>query len=214
MQNLIKVTFISILLLAFVVVCFFLVSFGYFAAWIYTYNVLTEKRPVAEITVSSIKEDSLGKYFELIYTPIEGENALASIFVSQENKQTKMLQSQLFKLYGDQFFIGGPVIKFYDSLILVNFKNIYKVGEIYGKYTDTNKEKEKPKEAFSLFNLNQGYEDWRKIQEDIQSKNLNGILYSLFVETMQLSSVGKFVTNKDQKYILYISNTGFFLDEK
>ena len=105
MQNLIKALFVSVLLLAFLAVCFFLVSFGYFAAWIHTYNVLTEKRPVAEITVSSLKEDSLGKYFELIYTPIEGENALASIFISQENKQNRKLQSQLFKLYGDQFFI-------------------------------------------------------------------------------------------------------------
>ena len=214
MQNLIKALFVSVLLLAFLVVCFFLVSFGYFAAWVHTYNVLTEKRPVAEITVSALKQDNLGQYFELVYTPIENENALTSIFISQSNKQSKKLPSQLFKLYGDQFFVVGPVIKFYDSLILINFKSIYKVGEIYAKYGDLNKEKSRSKDTFSMYNLNQGYEDWRTIQEEIQSKNLNGIFYNLFVETMQLSSVGKFVTNKDQKYILYISNTGFFLDEK
>ncbi|MCS7317986.1 MAG: hypothetical protein NZZ41_06755 [Candidatus Dojkabacteria bacterium] len=205
-----------LLLVLLLLSCFIVVSIGLFSAWLYTYRVFTQRTLIGEIEVSEIKiDENYNQYFELTYKQYKKQNALETWILGNRNEESNQIEyEKSFKIYGDQFWIGGPIIKFHDGLILLNFQTIYKIGEIGGKYTDLEKEKQKTIDKFSVFALNNGYEDWKEIQNDLQSENFKSKIYNLLIDSMQLTSAGKFVNNMPQKYILYITNTGFFLDEK
>lgn len=216
MQNLLKFLVKLGLFVSFVASCFIVISIVFFSIWLQTYTVFTQKTPIAELKVSEIKKDEKGEYFEVEYNQYSINNAFTTWILGNEPKINTQQQSlkENFKIYGDQFWIGGPIIKFHDNLILINFKTIYKIGEIGGRYNDLQREKNKTEDMFSIFELNGGYLDWKEIQEDLQKENIKGKIYNMLIDSMQLSSSGKFVTNKSQQYILYITNNGFFLDEK
>lgn len=200
-------------IIIFLTACFSIITIGYFGAWLHTYRSLTEKRAVAELVVSSQKKDSSGDFFELTYTPLSLSTALNDFISGAQASTNGKMESRTFKIYGDQFWIGGPIVKFHDNLILLNFKTVFKVGEIGGRYNNLEKEKSRSDSMFSIFEIDNGYSDWRDIQLDLQNGGLKGALYNLFIDSTQLSSAGKFISAKEQSYTLFITSTGFFLDE-
>lgn len=200
-----------ILLVSFLSICLILVSFGYFGAWLHTYKAFTAKTKVAEITISEQKEDDLGEYFEVEYTPVKNESALVKWIAPGSGKSDELEKPQTFKLYGDTVHIGGPIIKFKDELILFNFKSIFKIGKIYARYNiDNELEQSRTPEMASSFDLNGGIDqNWQDIHNNLTNDNLKGGFYRSFVDTTQISTPGQFVSNKKLKYTLYITNNGF-----
>lgn len=212
MKGLIKAVVSLALMVVFLVACVVILSIGYFAAWLHTYNVFTEKRAVGEIVISAKKSDEQGTYADVSFTPIKTPSALTQFLAPYTEVTAEKEALQNFKIYGEIVHIGGPIIKFHDGLILLNFKTIYKVGEIFGRYMPVNTNEE-PKTGSNYF-FNGGYAEWKELFDDMSKNNLRGAIYNSIVDIWQVSDAGKFITDKEQSYILYITSTGFVLDEK
>jgi hypothetical protein len=209
MKGTLKVIGSLILIIIFLVACFGFATIGYFAAWLHTYQVFTEKRPVAEITISEARFDNFGQYADVTFTPIDTESALTKAFSPNSTTETKGTTSA-YKLYGEVVYVGGPIVKFHDSLILLNFKTIYKVGRVFARYeSDNDLEKERSPEMFSSFDINNGFYDWKDIHDNLTSNNVQGAIYRSLIETTQVSMPGMYISNKEIKYTLYITNNGF-----
>lgn len=210
MKGLIKAVVTLGLFALFLVACIVILSLGYFAAWLHTYNVFTDKRAVGEITISAKSSDEEGIFSTVKFTPINIPSALTE-FLSPSTKISENKGETIeLKVYGEIVHIGGPIIKFHNGLILLNFKTIYKVGEIYGRYLPEKSEIEA--KSGSNFFINGAYPEWKELFGDISDKNLRGRIYDSIVDVWQISDAGKFVTDSEQKYTVYITNTGFVLD--
>lgn len=208
MKKYLKIIISLILLIVFLITCFFVFTFGYIGFWLHTYNVFTKKTPVAEITISALKQDEKGSYAIVDLQIIKGQSALSSIFVNDLNYRENIKEQ--YKLYGDTIYIGGPIIKFHDNLILFNFETVYKIGKIFSRYElDKEKEKERSIQTASSYEINGGFNDWKVVHDNLTSDNILGKFYRLFIDTTQISMPGQFVSNKDLKYTLYITNTGY-----
>jgi len=208
MKTTAKTIFSLVLLIIFLVACFGLVTVGYFAAWLQTYKAFTDKTLVAEVTISESKKDDKGSYADVKFTPYQTQSALNTLF-SQNNQPVKG-DSQSYKLYGDTIYVGGPIIKFKDSLILFNFKTIYKLGKIYARYDlDNSLEQARTPDIASSYDINGGYTDWKYLHDNYVSNNIIGDVYRDFIDTTQISSAGMFVDNKPHTYQVFMTTTGF-----
>jgi len=194
-----------LLVIVFLVACIVVSVIGLLGAWMHTYNAFTSKTLVAEVIVSQLKEDEVGQYIDVTYKPVQQQSALAALFVSApSNNQTSGEQS--FKVYGDTVHIGGPIVKFYDHLILFNFKTIYKVGKIYGRYNLDN-EKEINRKAPASFDLNGGIDEtWQTLND-----NIDKWPYNMFFQTTEISTPGMFASKSagQHTYNIYMTVLGF-----
>jgi hypothetical protein len=198
-----------VLVILFLVACLLLILFGYSAAWLYTYQAFTSKTAVAEVTISAQKKDNKGQYVDVKFTPLETQSALATAIGINGASNTKK-DTQNYKLYGDVVYIGGPIIKFKDELILLNFKTIYKVGKIYARYDyDNELEKARTPDIASTYDINGGFTEWKSIHDGLTDDSLTGKILRMFIDTTQVSSPGMFTNNKETSYVIYITNTGF-----
>jgi len=213
MRNSIKVIFSLTLLIFFLVACFGLISIGYVGLWLHTYQTFTYKAPVAEVIISEKKHDSLGDYTDVDLTLIQKESALLDVVNQKTETQADKKETQHYKLYGDSVYIGGPIVKFKDHLILLNFRTIFKVAKIFGRYNlDNSLEKNRTPNTASTFDITSGYSEWKDIEDVLSSNTLLSKAYNLFIDTAEGSSTDKFVSNKPVKYNLYITNNGFEFD--
>lgn len=202
--------FTSVLLgLLFVLVCSLVATIGFFGLWLHTYNVFTERRLVAEVTIGAEQVDENGGFAQVTYKPVEYQSALLRTFFG-EDPNFKSGATQEFKIYGDTVHIGGPIVRFHNGLILFNFKTIYKAGRIYGRYNFDNN-KELNRKVISSFDVNGGIDPtWRDINERLRSWP-----YNMAVDTTQLSTPGVEISRQSAKtYNLYITVDGFLWDLK
>ena len=209
MKNAAKTIFSLILVIVFLIACFALLTLGYVAAWIQTYRAFTDKTLIAQVTISEQKIDNLGTYADVDILPYESESALSTLFTGKVT--TKPSQNVIhYKLYGDTIYVGGPIVKFQDSLILLNFKTMYKFAKVYARYDlDNEKEVNRTSVIASTYDLNGGLADWKPFYDNYVSDSLIGKIYRVFVDTTQVSEPGMFVGNTEQKFNVYVTNTGF-----
>lgn len=211
MKRLIKIIFSLVLVIVFLFVCIAVISIGYFAAILHTYKAFTAKTPVAEITISQQKQDSLGAYSEVNLKLFDPGSALAT-FISSNGQTEVKSTSETYKLYGDVIYFGGPIIKFEDGFNLLGFKTIYKVGKIFARYDlDIAKENIRTDEMASNYDLNGGLTDWKSVHDNLVSNNILGFFYRLFIDTTEVSAPGMYVSNKPIKYTVYITNDDGFI---
>src|SRR5690606_20051587 len=104
--------------------------------------------------------------------------------------------------------IGGPILRFYDHLVLINFKTVYKVGTIYGRYNFDN-QKELNRKVISSFELNGGVDaTWRDISERIDQWP-----YNMFADLTNISTPGLEISrSRARSYNLYMTVNGFLWD--
>ncbi len=206
------------LIIFFLVACGMVMSVGFVGAWMHTYKAFTKKTPVAEITISQQKKDEFGDYADVVYKPIKVESALSQFIAPKEADSDNFEKEHTFKLYGDTIHLGGPIIKFRDELVLLNFDSIYKIGKIFSRYNiDNEKELNKNETQIknSSFDINGGIdENWKTVHENLTADNLKGQIIRLFVDTTQLDVPGQFVSNRDLTYTLYVTNSGFLWELK
>lgn len=177
----------------------------FIGGWLHTYNVFTEKSLVAEVTIYPVEQDENGKYFRVDYKPYIESSALSTL-ISTNNNISGAGEVQQFKIYGDSIHLGGPIVKFYDHLILVNFKTIYKVGKLFGRY-DINNDQELNRKVQSSYDLNGGIDETWKLIND----RINEWPYVMFFETTEIDTKGVFAPtgNTPANYNFYITNQGF-----
>jgi hypothetical protein len=209
MKFLTKLSISLALIIVFLIACFSFLSVGYAILFLHTYEVFTFSKPVAEITISGRKTDENGEYADVIIKTLEDtSSALSTLLVGDNDTSTQTEQEYSFKVYGDTVYFSGPMVKFKDGLILLNFKTIYKTGRVYGRYEIDN-DKEVNREVISSFVIDDGYEEWYGIQKNLAEESVLGTILRLFIDTTQLSSAGQFITDTDQNYKVFITNNGF-----
>jgi hypothetical protein len=209
MKTILKVTSSTVLLLALLLACTVGFALFFFGAWLHTYQVFTQRTLVAEVSLSPLLADNHGEYINVTYRPYVQESALVGLLAPADDSISWGQGEPLtFKVYGDSVHIGGPIAKFHDNLILLNFQTIYKVGKLYGRYNIDN-EKELNREVISSFDLNGGIDaTWQDANNKISSWP-----YNMFFDTTQLSIPGVFASGeKAQLFDLYITNNGFLWD--
>src|SRR5260221_4487405 len=208
MKSTAKTILSLVLIIIFLISCFALISVGYFGFWLHTYNALTAKTAVAEVTISESKKDDKGQYADVKLKPLQTRSALDTLVNTNANLQNAQ-DTKDYKLYGDTIYLGAPIIKFKDGLILLNFQTIYRLGKVYARYDfDNQKEINRTPEIASTYDLNGGYADWKAVQDNYTADGLLGNIYRSFVDSVQVSSAGVFVENKPEKYMVYMTNTG------
>lgn len=217
MKTLIKVIISLVLLIVLLIACGAIISIGFVGAWLHTYNAFTSKTKVAEVVISEQKEDENGEYIDVEFTPVKAESAWSRVFFSDKSND-EIGETQYYKLYGDTVHIGGPIVKFEDELILLNFKTIYKVSKIFARYNIDNEleiNRNETQQQMSSYDLNGGIDStWKNMHEVLGDGSLKGSVYDLFVDTTQLDVPGQFAANQPREYNLYITNNGFLWEQK
>lgn len=205
-------SFVSLILVVILLItCIVALTLGYAGLLLHTYNVFTQREPVAKVTISEQREDDLGKYAIVKIQQIKPEStALTRGVFGDSNTNSKLSTPEEFKVYGDFVYIGGPVLKFQDSLIWMNFQNAYKVGKLYGRYEfDNNLENNRTLETSSNFDLNGGFAEWQEVYRLYQEEGFLGDIFRSIFDTTFMSVAGQYVGNRDISYTVYITNTGF-----
>ncbi|MCA9386566.1 hypothetical protein KC669_00885 [Candidatus Dojkabacteria bacterium] len=205
-----------VLLFLFVIFCSLAIIIFFAAGWLHTYKVFTQESPVAKVELSALKEDDKGQYFEVTITEVAGESPLTAMFSpNEENTVLARGERKTYKLYGDQFDIGGPTVKFHDYLTFLNFETVYKIAYVRAEYSNPSIEEQRTSNMDRRFDLNGGYSTWRSIQEDIQNNTFRGSVLKIFIDTIpQLNSRGVFVTDKEQTLTLCVTEEGFLFCNK
>lgn len=202
-----------VLIIIALILCMFILTFGFVGAWLHTYRVFTFREPIAEVTVSELKEDEKGHYADVKVSVIPDSSALDETLGRQSSAQGAQVYE--YKLYGDTVYLGSPIIKFKDQLILFNFKTIYKLGKVYARYDFENqKELSRTPDMASSYDINNGYEDWKTIHDNFTSNNILGFFYRLFVDTTQISSAGVPASTRTLSYTVHMTNTGILWELK
>ncbi len=204
MKRSIRIITSLILVIMLLLTCMFTMTLFFVGSWLHTYNVLTEQTLVAHIEMSEIKSDESGQYFDVTYTPYLQTNALSAWVFDDLDTKSKQTEPLSFKVYGDTLHVGGPIIKFYDHLALLNFKTIFKVSKLYGRYNSDN-QMELNKGVNSSFDLNGGIEPFRFTLSD----HYTSWPFNMFVHTIEFSDSGIFASSQSKSYNLYIRPTGF-----
>lgn len=209
MKRLLSVTTTLLLGVTLIAVCAFAAALAFFGLWLHTYNVFTERILVAEVSISQSRSDENGEYADVTYIPYLQQSALSHLFTGPQTTQPNTAM-QTFKVYGDTVHIGGPIVRFYDQLLLINFKTIFKVGTIYGRYNFDN-EKERNRKVISSFELNGGIDPtWRDINDRILSWP-----YNWFIDFTNISSPGIPISRaRASEYYLYMTINGFIFEPK
>lgn len=103
------------------------------AGWAQTYKALTAAQLVA--TIKAVPSGHTYQLMTVIYTPITNGHPGAT---------------QTFSVYGDQWQLGGDIIKWQDWLNILGVQTGYRVTRIMGYYNDANEYRVKPISAYDL----------------------------------------------------------------
>ncbi|MDQ6984868.1 MAG: hypothetical protein Q9M91_06735 [Candidatus Dojkabacteria bacterium] len=220
MKNLFKSTAGLILIILFLISCFISVFLIFIASWLHTYKVFTEDKDVAEVVISEIQEDDLGKYFEVTITPIESDqSALSRLFVGEDNPNPDLIEeeSETYKLYGDTFEFGGEIIKFKDEFILLNFETAYKFNTISAEYSDDDVENDRKSGMTSKITVGGNDDTYRDIASTIRGKgSFKKSFYKVFIDSVPQPSKGGSYVEYDMEVRgkIVVTNDGFFWQEE
>jgi hypothetical protein len=212
MRSLIKTVGVLAVLCLCLLICLVIVVSSAFGIWLNTYKVFTEKRAVAEVVVSEKRADENGDYAIVRISEYRSVNAFQYTLKGVDEPTAAKENVNEFKIYGDTIYAGGPIMKFKDELILINFKTVYKLGKVFGRYDlDNSREANKSQEALnsSSYDINGGYVEWKGIYDAYTRDDLYGKFLRMFVDSTQVSTAGVFVQNVELRYTLFITNTGF-----
>lgn len=183
-------------------------------AWLHTYRVFTDKRPVAEVTVSEIKEDENGEYVDVTIKQIKAQSPLNRVFNPKEVDLENFEESETYKIYGDEITLGGPVVRFRDVLTLFNFQTVYKLAVIKGDYSDVSKESVRNNPTMPrVYELNGGAESWRDVSDALDRKDLKGRIFEMFIDYgVEIQAAGVFASEtKEKTFKLCVSEDGFLI---
>ncbi len=194
------------------IICISSITLGYTGILLHTYNVYTQKEPVAQVVISEKRNDDKGS-FAIVRVKVYNfeRTGLTHLLFNNISEKTKISDELNFKIYGDTVYMGGPIIKFKDEFIFFNFKTLFKIGKIFGRYElDNVAEQDRIKKGInSSFDINNGLSEWRVVFDNYQSKGLLGDIIRIFVDTTQLSMAGQMIGSREIKYTVYITNNGF-----
>lgn len=101
-----------------------LISVASIAIMLRALHVFTEEKVVAEVVMYPIQADERGEYIEIEYTAV----------LSSDNGVDQYGEEVTYKLYGDTVAIRGPFIKLHDTLLFIDYENVYKLTVIEGEY--------------------------------------------------------------------------------
>lgn len=199
-----------ILIIIFLVACGISMFVFFSAAWVHTFKVFTRETPVAQIRLSELKEDELGEYFEVDVKQIKGRSPLAAIFNPYDETDDELEGVQSFRLYGDEFGIGGPIIRFENSLTFLNFQTVYKLGFVEGVYTNSIEQNARTPDMTQRFDLNGGYETWRRVFDDVRDETFRGQVMEIFIKDLpRIDPERTFVDDEPQDLTLCVTEDGF-----
>jgi len=173
---------------------------GFTAIWLNTYKAFTKEELVAEITVT----DKPGDEFAVELKQVEKPAAFSGVFNKTSNEKDRFGDIQNYVMRGDQFELGGEVVKFNNWMTFLGFETVYKLSRLESDYSDV---AEAQTSERSVNELNGGTDSyWKNLEKN--QKNLK-----FLVNTVYGSYAGKFVQNGTVNYGLYITEDGFILDE-
>lgn len=200
-----KLTISLVLIISALVIILILVVSSFTTIWLHTYKAFTKEKLVAQITVSEQFTDEDGfDTFNIVYRPVDDESALVRL-LTNEGGSSGFEEKSEYMFLGDEFEVGGQVIKFNNWVTLLGFDTIYKVTKIEGDFTDVEQARNAPER--SIEELNGGVDpQWKYLQEN--EENLD-----FLVDTVYGSSASKFILREEKIYRLYITEDGFILDE-
>jgi hypothetical protein len=209
-KKLFRIIGVLTLIVIFLLSCLIFVIMSYSALLLHTYNVFTYSQPVARVTISEQKYDDLGAYADVELIILEREKSALEYLFSPDRGEYNEIEASKYKLYGDTVYLGGPMIKFKNELIFLNFQTIFKLGKIYARYDlDNNLEINRTPAIASSSDINEGYADWVEINDNFKAPDLLGQFLRSVIDSMQISSAGQFVDDKERSYVLFITNSGF-----
>jgi len=214
MKTATKIIASLLLIIVFITSCGVLM-FGTMAGlFLHTFQVFTEKKEVAELTISEQKTDQYGEYAEVSLKIINKQStALTWALLNNKSDFNAPLPVQNFKVYGDFVYVGGPIVRFNDNLTLLNFKTMFKLVSLSGEYKfDLDKEKNRPAQAFSKFQFNGGYDDWKPLFNNWKQPGILGDVYRSVVQTTTDNEVGTDIIGRSMNYTVYITNGGFQIE--
>lgn len=192
-----------VLAILFVVLCFMLVIGFSLGSWLHTYKTFTQKRLVAVIEVSELKEDGEKTYADIKYRPVDDQSAFAKILTSKTSEGESFEEEQNYLIYGDHFEIGGEIVKFNDFWHLFNLRNIYKVSRLEGDYVNATSDVSSERTVIQLNGGTDNY--WKEFQRNQER-------YSFFVDSVYGNFATRFIQDEPETYSLYITEDGFILD--
>jgi hypothetical protein len=99
-----------------------------------SYQVFTEQTLVATIQCRSVSEGSPYQFL-LHYQPESADGPGAT---------------EQFQMYGDQWMVGGEILKWHPWLSLLRIRSGYKVTRINSRYLQERDEREKPRSVYPL----------------------------------------------------------------
>ncbi len=190
----------------FLIACIIALFLMFFAAWLHTYNALTNEVTVAEVLMYPIAEDENGRYIEIEFTPYIQQSALTSVINPNIAETDAVGETKNYKLYGDTVAIGGPMVKFHNELILLNFETAFKLARIRGVY-EMNLQEEADRTIQSAVDLNGGFDDtWWTLND-----NEGEWPYNMFVDRVQFSVPGEpgFRSEGVKRYEIRATKDGF-----
>ncbi|MEO6729399.1 MAG: hypothetical protein ABIM99_05765 [Candidatus Dojkabacteria bacterium] len=214
MKTATKIIASLLLIITFLIACGVLM-FGTMAGlFLHTFQVFTDKRPVANMTISEQKTDEYGEYADVSLTIINRQStALTWALLNNKSDFNAELPVQHFKVYGDFVYVGGPIVRFNDNLTLLNFQTMFKLVSLSGEYKfDLTKEKNRPDQAFSKFQFNGGYDDWKPLFNNWKQTGILGDVYRGIVQTTTDNEVGTDIIGRSIDYTVYITNGGFQIE--
>ncbi|MDE2638567.1 MAG: hypothetical protein OXI30_19540 [Chloroflexota bacterium] len=126
----------NVVMFLLIVIVVLLVLVGVFATlFLRSLFVLQAKTPIAEVLMSPIQADDKGEYIDIEYTPILHPTGLQAVLdVEAEATVRRLGEAQSLRVYGDTVGVEGPFIKLHDWLLLLPFKNFFKVSLLEGEY--------------------------------------------------------------------------------
>lgn len=206
MNKFIKITVSLVLTIIFLLACIITLLLLFFGAWLHTYNALTKETVVAEVIMYPIKSDDAGDYIEIEFTAFSQESALTSMVNPNLQPADEVGRTQKLKLYGDSVGIGGPMVKFHNELILLNFDTVYRLARVRGTY-ELDIEKERNRTEFSVLDLNGGFDQtWWTLND-----NEGNWPYNMFMDRVQFSVPAEpgFRSGEPKKYNIVVTKDGF-----
>ncbi|MFS8131471.1 MAG: hypothetical protein ACMG57_05875 [Candidatus Dojkabacteria bacterium] len=214
MKTATKIIASLLLLIVFISACAALMVGTFAGLFLHTFQVFTDKRPIAELSISEQKTDQYGEYADVSLKIINRQStALTWALLNNKSDFNAELPVQNFKVYGDFVYVGGPIVRFNDNLTLLNFQTMFKLVSLSGEYKfDLDKEKGRPEQAFSKFQFNGGYDDWKPLFNNWKQTGILGDVYRSFIQTTTDNEVGTDIIGRSMNYIVYITNGGFQIE--
>jgi len=197
------VNLVFIILILIVIVNAIIFIFG--LVWLQTYKAFTAKTFVAEIAVSPLAVEADGRNsFEVTYRQVK---SLPAIGANDVKTDVEFQKPMTFKMIGDEFRIGGQIIKFQDLLTILGIKTVFKITRLESSFLDGSNE---GKYGRTVIDLNGGVDNvFKFVQEN------EGGLLSIFVDTAMGDYPGKNAPILESTiYDLYVTEEGFLLTLK